>query len=147
MSVGIDLQRKLKQHFAYAKMQNYTAKNILVAIGAHMNLKCMWGHKMNARIFVASQDQKNGTPNAIRQRMHRLGTPFKTGDKRVKFLLPDGRSALSVAIENKISSQTFYKRLRAGWKLEKACQATVGKQGKINYERDDKENLLLPDLV
>lgn len=147
MNVGIDLQKKLKRHFASVKTQNYIAKNILVAIGARMNLKYMWGRKMNTRQFVARQDPKNGTPNAIRQRMHRLGTPFKTTDGRLRYTLRDGRSALSVAIENKISSQTFYKRLRLGWTPEKACQAIVGKQGKIKYERDDEKNLLLPDLV
>lgn len=102
---------------------------------------------MNDRQFVARQDPKNGTPNAIRQRMYRLGTPFKTGDNRLKYTLKDGRSALAVAIENRISSQVFYKRIKAGWSIEKACQVVVGKQGKINYERDDEKNLLLPDLV
>lgn len=101
---------------------------------------------MNDRIFVASQDENNGSTSAMRKRMQRTGTPFKQQDRRVKMLV-GGRSALSVALENGISSQTFYKRIKMGWSVKDACTKTLGKQGKVNYDSHNRKIIPIPGLV
>lgn len=101
---------------------------------------------MNERIRVALEDERNGSKAAIKKRLQRTGSPFKQRDRRVRLLF-NGKSALSVALSNGISSQTFYKRLNLGWSVVDACTKKLGNQGKIKYDTDNGEIIPIPSVV
>lgn len=101
---------------------------------------------MNERIRVALEDERNGSKAAVQKRFLRTGSPFKVGDKRVRLFF-NGESALSTALSNGISSQTFYKRLKLGWSVVDACTKKTGKQGKLRYDKDNGEVIPIPSVV
>ena len=76
---------------------------------------------MREKIFLASQDQRNGSKSAIYKRVKLYGTPFKTFDKRQKY------SNVSLA-DNKLglSRQVVHNRIKAGWTLEEAMSVPKG---------------------
>lgn len=70
---------------------------------------------MRDKIKIALQDKRNGNLQAIYQRIHKYGTPFKTFDKRYKY----GTEPTLVAKDG-LSRQLIRYRIKKGWDLNKA---------------------------
>lgn len=84
----------------------------------------MLDKKMKDKIFLALKDKKNGSMGAIYSRIRRLGTPFKTSDKRRKlsddFIYPE---------DAVVSRSIYIWRLKKGWDKERAKTQPAGRQG------------------
>lgn len=70
---------------------------------------------MKDKIKIALQDKRNGNLQAIYQRIHKYGTPFKTFDKRYKY----GTEPTLVS-KGGVSRQLIRYRIKKGWDLNKA---------------------------
>ena len=72
------------------------------------------------KIIIASKKQPNLSISTLYWRMKRYGTPYKPRDGRTKHML-DGRPAVELAMENGISYDLFYSRLKSGWTSYRAA--------------------------
>ena len=72
------------------------------------------------KIIMASKKQPNLSMSTLYWRMKRYGTPYKPRDGRTKYII-DGRPAVELAMENGISYDRFYNRLKAGWTSHRAA--------------------------
>lgn len=94
----------------------------------------MYNKIMHDKIRLALKDERNGSIQAIYARIRKYGTPFKTGDKRIKY-------TDNMVRQNpyNISKQTVFWRIKHGWTIEKAT-TTPARKRKAN-DKNIRENI------
>ena len=80
---------------------------------------------MRDKINLALKDERNGSINAIYQRIRRTGSPFKTGDRRCKY------GTVPIVCDHPgLSRQVVHERIKRGWSLEKATTTPLLREKK-----------------